>query len=151
MVWPVPDLNRIETIVSAQTANHDINLFPEAREYIVFFMEQQIVPGILHVSNRSISRSKFNSQKRLMGGSAISSERNLRNIFFLATHLPGFCSFLASVHLVSMNALFLVTMATFFASETFTWYHHCSQHWSGYGQPGFEPAFHNVRTVAISR
>ena len=23
----------------------------------------------------------------------------------------------------------------FFASETFTWYHHCSQHWSGYGQP----------------
>ena len=23
----------------------------------------------------------------------------------------------------------------FFASETFTWYHHCSQHCSGYGQP----------------
>ena len=23
----------------------------------------------------------------------------------------------------------------FFASETLTWYHHCSQHWTGYGQP----------------
>ena len=23
----------------------------------------------------------------------------------------------------------------FFASETFTWYHDCRQHWSGYGQP----------------
>ena len=36
---------------------------------------------------------------------------------------------------MSSIALFLVPIATFFASETFTCYHHCSQHWSGYGQP----------------
>ena len=31
--------------------------------------------------------------------------------------------------------LFFGDYGNFFASGTFTWYHHCSQHWSGYGQP----------------
>ena len=36
--------------------------------------------------------------------------------------------------LVRMNAPF-GDYGQFFASETFTWYHHCSQERSGYGQP----------------
>ena len=49
-------------------------------------------------------------------------------LVLIISHISD-CSF------YEQHCSFLVTVATFFASETFTWYHHCSQHSSGYGHP----------------
>ena len=49
-----------------------------------------------------------------------------------------------------MNALF-GDYGHFFASETFTCYHYCSQHWSGYGQPEAMVKYELILTQTASR